>query len=82
MPRYAADTSVAVEKSRAEIEATLRRYGADAFVFAEDRGAVTIMFRINGRMVRFLLAMPGASQSTKVQEAIRHWIRSYREESK
>jgi hypothetical protein len=56
--RYAAETSVSAEASRAEIERTLRRYGADAFVYAEDRGQVTIMFRINGRMVRFLLPQP------------------------
>lgn len=32
MTRYAQDTSVSVEKSRAEIEATLARYGADQFM--------------------------------------------------
>jgi hypothetical protein len=30
---YAANTTVAPEKSRAEIERTLRRYGADAFSY-------------------------------------------------
>jgi hypothetical protein len=60
--RYAAETSVSVEASRAEIERTLRRYGADAFVYAEDRGTVTIMFRIVGRMVRFQLSMPAADE--------------------
>jgi hypothetical protein len=38
MTRYAADTSVSVEKSRMEIERTLARYGADAFAyFSEGR---------------------------------------------
>lgn len=58
MTKYAAETTVSAEASRAQIERTLRRYGADAFVFAEDRGEVTIMFRIEGRMIRFRLPMP------------------------
>lgn len=32
--QYAKDTSVSVEKSRAEIETTLARYGAESFAYA------------------------------------------------
>ena len=32
--RYAAKTTVTVEKSKTEIEAVLRRYGADQFMYA------------------------------------------------
>ena len=33
MSRYAANTTVSVEKSRAEVEATLVRYGASSFMY-------------------------------------------------
>lgn len=56
--QYASETTVSTDASRAEIERTLGRYGADAFVYAQDRGNVTIMFRMSGRMVRFQLALP------------------------
>jgi hypothetical protein len=55
---YAADTSVSTEKSRAEIEATLRRYGADRFAYATEPGKATVMFAIAGRQIRFLLTLP------------------------
>lgn len=58
MPRYAEGTTVASEKSRAEIERTLRRYGADAFMYFEDRGRAAIAFRAHDRHIRFLLPMP------------------------
>lgn len=62
MSTYAKDTTVAVSASREEIEKTLRRYGADAFLFGEDNGAVTIAFRMQGRHVRFNLALPRQSE--------------------
>lgn len=57
--RYAAGTEVAPERSRAEIEATLRRYGhADAFAYGRDGDREIIGFRIYGRYVRFTVTMP------------------------
>lgn len=58
MTRYAASTSVRSDVSRREIERTLKRYGAEAFGYAEDRGRVAIMFRAYGRHIRFLLSLP------------------------
>jgi hypothetical protein len=58
MASYAAETTVTVAKSREEIENTLRRYGADGFMFAEDRSVVTVMFRLEGRIIQFRLSMP------------------------
>lgn len=55
---YAAETSVPVERSRAEIEATLERYGADAFGYSTEAGRATVAFRIQGRHVRFILLLP------------------------
>lgn len=58
MTRYAEQTTVSAEKSRAEIEATLARYGADQFMYGWDADRAVIAFRMNGRQVRFLLPMP------------------------
>lgn len=60
MTRYAASTSVSSDKSRAEIERTLSRYGATAFMYGwEDQRAV-IGFRAKGRHIRFVLPLPDA----------------------
>lgn len=58
MSRYAENTSVAVEKSRAEIESTLDRYGADGFSYATMNGLVQIEFLAQARRIRFVLELP------------------------
>lgn len=58
MSRYAADTSVSSEASRAEIERTLVRYNADQFMYGWDRTQAVIQFRMENRHIRFLLPMP------------------------
>jgi hypothetical protein len=59
--RYAENTSVSADKSRSEIEATLRRYGADQFAYMTSRTEARIGFIANGRQVQFRLAMPDPS---------------------
>lgn len=56
--QYAQNTTVSSEKSRNEIEATLRRYGADDFAYATNRERAMIAFVADGRQVRFVLPMP------------------------
>lgn len=60
--RYAADTSVPADRSRAEIEKTLTRYGASQFMYGWDGDAAVIIFQIGEehgrRQVRFVLEMP------------------------
>ena len=58
MPQYAAETSVAPERSRAEIERTLSRYGAGAFGYAWEGQRAMIEFKMNNRRIRILLLMP------------------------
>lgn len=58
MTKYAAKTTVAPERSRLEIEQTLRRYGADAFGFGQDGARAVVTFRAHARMVRFELPIP------------------------
>lgn len=61
MPRYAANTDVSAAKSRAEIETTLSRYGADQFMYGWAEGRAVIGFRMEGRFVRFEMPMPDAN---------------------
>ena len=60
MSTYASKTEVSAERSRAEIEAVLRRYGASAFSYGWDdaHGAAEVRFRFKDKWIRFLLAMP------------------------
>ena len=58
MPRYASQTEVPVDRSRGEIEKTLKRYGADAFGYGEEDGRAIVMFRMCGKKVRFIITVP------------------------
>jgi hypothetical protein len=57
-PRFAVDTKVPVSQTRAEIEATLTKFGATSFAFATQPNKATIMFQSNSRHVRFDLPLP------------------------
>jgi hypothetical protein len=58
MPRFAATTTVPVEKSRAEIESVLTKYGATHFGYSTEPGRATIMFICRERKIRFSVALP------------------------
>lgn len=58
MSIYAKDTGVSVEKSRAEIETILNRYGANAFAFATSGGRAMIQFQADERRIMFVLELP------------------------
>lgn len=61
--RYAADTSVSVERSKAEIEGLLHRYGATEFMTAWDRkGRAVIGFVMRDLMVRMTLQLPSVDE--------------------
>ncbi|WP_017941680.1 hypothetical protein [Thioalkalivibrio sp. ALE6] len=62
MPRYAENTSVASDKSRAEIEATLRRYGASGFMYGWQGNIAVVAFEMQSRRVRFELPMPDPTE--------------------
>ena len=56
--QYAKATEVPVDRSIGELRKILRRYGATAFVFAEQEGRSMVGFAMAGRQVRFELPMP------------------------
>lgn len=59
---YAENTSVSPEKSRAEIERTLSRYGADAFSYGYEGDRAMVAFRADDRFVRFHVITPPLSE--------------------
>lgn len=62
MTRFASNTDVAVEKSRAEIEKLITRYGASSTAFMAAPGRAMIMFEANERRVVFELPLPLLSE--------------------
>lgn len=58
MGQYAENTSVSADKSRAEIERTLQRYGATQFMYGWEESKAVVAFQMEGRHIRFVLQMP------------------------
>lgn len=61
---YAQNTEVTPEKSRAEIERTLGRYGASSFMYGWEDTKAVVGFKIEGRHIRFILDMPDRNDPT------------------
>jgi hypothetical protein len=61
MTRYAERTEVSSDKSRTEIERTLRRYGASAFAYGWQGHEAQVMFELASRRIRFAIPMPDSS---------------------
>lgn len=61
MTRYAAETTVASDRSRAEIEKILERYGATSFMYGWQSGRARVAFEMHNRHIRFDLPLPDRS---------------------
>lgn len=59
MAEYAARTKVPADKTRLDIEALMRKRGADQFFSGSDRERALLAFRLNGRHIRFVLPLAG-----------------------
>lgn len=55
---YARSTSVSCERSKAEIERTLTRYGATHFAYTTMPEGAAVQFVKAGKRIRFLVPMP------------------------
>ncbi len=55
---YAKDTAVPVERSKAEIETTLIRYGASKFISGWSGSQAMIGFEMQEKQIRFVLPLP------------------------
>lgn len=58
MSKFAAQTTVSVNASKAEIERIVERYGANGFMSAWSADKAIIAFAMAERQVRFVLQMP------------------------
>lgn len=55
---YAAKTTVTPERSRAELEQILKRYGASAFGYGYEGDLAVVTFRAHERIIRFTVTVP------------------------
>lgn len=55
---YAQNTKVPVAQTKAEIERTLKRYGADRFAYFTESGKAIIVFEAHERRLKFDLPLP------------------------
>lgn len=74
---YAADTRVPVERSRGELERTLKRYGATRFAYAQEPDIVTVAFELDLRRVRLRIPMPNPAEYTHTRGGVRRTDNSW-----
>ena len=90
MSRYAEKTAVPVDKSKAEIECVLARYGATSFASGWDGNRAMIQFEARGRRIRFILPLPNKTEKRfthtpgrglprKPDESMREWEQACRQ---
>jgi hypothetical protein len=60
MAEYAARTKIPADRTRLEIEALMKRRGADQFFSGGDSERAVLAFRLNGRHIRFSLPLADA----------------------
>lgn len=82
MTRYAATTDVSSDKSRAEIERTLSRYGADQFFYGWQDTSATIGFRMHNRRVQFIVPLPDRNADEFRLTPSRKWERGMIEQDR
>lgn len=73
--RYAANTSVSSERSKAEIERMLTRYGATSFASGWQNDQAVIQFHMCERRIKFVLPLP-----SKANKEFTHSKRGLRRE--
>ena len=76
MGKYAAKTDVSSERSIAEIQKTLTRYGATSFGYAYESTRAQVVFSMAGRRIRFELELPDKTHHKFTRTAVRNWKRT------
>lgn len=56
---YAQNTEVDEYRSRDEIQRVLDKYGAEQFAFGQDINKAFVTFRLNHRLIKFVIELPG-----------------------
>jgi hypothetical protein len=70
---FAAETKVPVDQTRAEIERTLKRYGADRFAYFSEIERVIILFEAKERRIKFEIGLPKDEGPKGDKERRRRW---------
>jgi hypothetical protein len=73
MARFAETTRVPVDRSRAEIEQCLKRYGASAFGYMTEIGRTILIFEAKGRKIKISVNMPKGTTEKENQQARQKW---------
>lgn len=71
--RFAANTSVPVERTRQEVEQTLARYGATAFGYLAIQGKAVIMFEAKERKIKITVPLPSGDSEQEKRAARQRW---------
>jgi hypothetical protein len=58
MPQYAKETTVSKDRSLAEIEQILTRYGASGFAYGWSGNDAMVGFTVSNRMIRLIVPLP------------------------
>jgi hypothetical protein len=58
MAKFAENTDVPVERSQAEIQRTIQRYGATSYMAGYQGSMAAVMFECEGKRIRFNLPLP------------------------
>jgi hypothetical protein len=63
---YANRTKIPAERTRLDIEAMMKRRGADQFFSGDNGQAAMLAFRLNGRHIRFSLPLEGTRAGSQL----------------
>jgi hypothetical protein len=70
MTRYAANTQVTADRTIAEIQRTVMRFGGDKFAYAMGLDGAQIMFSLRGRVIRFEIKLPAPGEFSKTETGL------------
>jgi hypothetical protein len=73
MSRFAANTSVPVDRTRQEVEQTLTRYGATAFGYMTTAGKAVILFEAKDRKIKITVPLPDGDSERDRKMARQRW---------
>jgi hypothetical protein len=78
MAKYASNTTVSADRSKAEIERTLIRYGVDEFFYGRSASGAGIGFTFKGRTIKLNVPMPSRNDYRDNKAGEDDWNRERR----
>jgi hypothetical protein len=80
--RFAADTSVPVERTKAEIEKLVISHGATSFGSSWQDGKAVVAFTMRDRKIKFTLTLPKQGDDEFLYTPSKQWTRSEKDQQK